>query len=1324
MSLRADADGFLIGEPLDLTAVLELWNGVKDDIAAIRKLIKQQAQVEPAPAPNVNVAVTVARHSRDDSERIEAQAPNSAVNPVGRSAVEASIVDLLQTLASNQEATAQPQSATAPTVATQIATPNAREISEQQSQSSPAGKFGNTLLSRILKALDKQKIATENAARESLRALSNIADQINWQQGNNGAANGGLLSTLTTGASFLASGASKAIAAISANAAAGMAGLSRLRGVPTPNAATATTPSATTAPRPVPPRPSRFPSLRGAKLPGAIGAGLSALTAYQEIGDINQSEDLTDNEKTVAKGGAVGGAVGSTAGAVAGAIAGQILIPIPVLGGLIGSVVGGYLGNMGGRSAGEAVTEQVAGTDTGAQISASVDTVTSAGSAAIAYVSDKFSSWFGDDKKPDQPDSNQPKLDQPIKNNATTLSSNAASPQPAAVATIAAPTAGTSAPDSARETGRDLGEAQQLSTPDTAQKIATESAVIAASAISVAAAETVITPPPEIIPPDLTALNVVGDKVAKTTNDFFKTITDAITDAADKANEFIKDNTGIDVAEAVNSGINSVQNAASAANQFVLDKTGVDVGAAAQNGMAAVSQAMGIGSTTGGGEKQLLERLAHGEGTSDVKAQKQGFNSGYDVSYAFGKYSPKGKNLSEMTLGEVKQYQEQMLANQAGNNLQSTAVGKYQFIRKTLNSTQQKLGISDDVVFSPEVQDRMGMELLKGRGYDKWKSGKMSDASFQKAISQEWASVANPETGHSYYGQSVGTTSAEIQQAMAAAKAGSSPDTVTIDDKALAADLSAGGVLRNSATASIAPAGAMSDVPTLQQAGDASALAAQRAHIVNAPVNAAISNGYQSIADYAQRTGLGKKGDGFGLREAPKTTTGHGTSNHKGVDIKPQTRGATPDIRALEDGTVVSVGAAGKAGNQVVVKHADGTTSSYNHLSAFNAKVGDKVNRNTAIGKMGTTGNSSGSHLHLATKDANGEFIDPEKWLKRGTAQPAAPNSAVIAAQSAPIQPSIPIQQSASIQSTMPAAMPAMQQPTHETLVATQAQNTPLPTTAGVVNASPISTAANTLTSILSGANTIASAPANALQQVLAPITQITSSIAPLAQLAGIKIPAIPPELMQIANQPKQVIAQVNSAINAPQRAISGAATGINALMNAPQQIFAGLGGGLKTLTSAPKNALASIGATSPAISNALNTIAPSLVARQSGASAPALPGLSALTSAPSGILSGLSSGLGALTTSSNALNVMAPSLVERQPALSVSSPMPISAPSMSFPQFSAAPSIPEPITSASQTGLGKGKNKDDDKAQDSVGQDVRDRRIAHIVTGGIGAAV
>jgi len=72
--------------------------------------------------------------------------------------------------------------------------------------------------------------------------------------------------------------------------------------------------------------------------------------------------------------------------------------------------------------------------------------------------------------------------------------------------------------------------------------------------------------------------------------------------------------------------------------------------------------------------------------------------------------------------------------------------------------------------------------------------------------------------------------------------------------------------------------------------------------------------------------------------------------------------------------------------------------------------------------------------------------------------------------------------------------------------------------------------------------------------------------------------------------------------------------------------------------------------------------------------------------------------------------------------ALSVAPPVPSIPIAMPIPRPAAAPSVPEPVTSPRSQWAGD--RKDDNRLMRNVGQDVRDRRIAHIVTGGIGAAL
>ena len=173
---------------------------------------------------------------------------------------------------------------------------------------------------------------------------------------------------------------------------------------------------------------------------------------------------------------------------------------------------------------------------------------------------------------------------------------------------------------------------------------------------------------------------------------------------------------------------------------------------------------------TSTGTKALLDRISMGEGTSDATAQKHGYASGYDVPLAFGKYGGAAgttKPLSQMTIGEVKALQSQIL-NNPSNNMNSSAVGKYQIVGKTLRGLQNKMGFKDTDVFSPELQDKMATELLKGRGLDSYLAGKMGDDQFQGGLANEWASIQRP--GMSTALQHTGTTTSQIREAMQTAR--------------------------------------------------------------------------------------------------------------------------------------------------------------------------------------------------------------------------------------------------------------------------------------------------------------------------------------------------------------------------------------------------------------------------------------------------------------------------------------------------------------------------------------------------------------------------
>lgn len=166
----------------------------------------------------------------------------------------------------------------------------------------------------------------------------------------------------------------------------------------------------------------------------------------------------------------------------------------------------------------------------------------------------------------------------------------------------------------------------------------------------------------------------------------------------------------------------------------------------------------------------LVREIVEGEGTSDKQAKAKGFASGYDVPYSYGKYGRPHKPLSTMTIAEVKDYQRQQI-NKTKGTIPGTdkgtgAVGKYQVTQGTLKMVQDKLGFGDDETFSADLQDRIGVELLRKRGYDKWLAGEIDDKTFQKNLSLEWASVADPDTGKSHYGQATGTSLEELAEVM------------------------------------------------------------------------------------------------------------------------------------------------------------------------------------------------------------------------------------------------------------------------------------------------------------------------------------------------------------------------------------------------------------------------------------------------------------------------------------------------------------------------------------------------------------------------------
>lgn len=118
------------------------------------------------------------------------------------------------------------------------------------------------------------------------------------------------------------------------------------------------------------------------------------------------------------------------------------------------------------------------------------------------------------------------------------------------------------------------------------------------------------------------------------------------------------------------------------------------------------------------------------------------------------------------------------------------------------------------------------------------------------------------------------------------------------------------------------------------------------------------------------RPAAGRFSSRFGVRVDP---IDHTRKGHAGLDIAaPQ---GAPVVAAAA-GRVERAGPAGTYGNLVVVRHPDGSETRYAHLSAIGVRVGDEVAAGAPLGQVGSTGRSTGPHLHFEVR-RDGRPVDP-----------------------------------------------------------------------------------------------------------------------------------------------------------------------------------------------------------------------------------------------------------------------------------------------------------------------------------------------------------
>ncbi|MFD7084631.1 peptidoglycan DD-metalloendopeptidase family protein [Streptomyces sp. NPDC059918] len=174
--------------------------------------------------------------------------------------------------------------------------------------------------------------------------------------------------------------------------------------------------------------------------------------------------------------------------------------------------------------------------------------------------------------------------------------------------------------------------------------------------------------------------------------------------------------------------------------------------------------------------------------------------------------------------------------------------------------------------------------------------------------------------------------------------------------KSSAADPAAESASKGKGSADVAPAGAPAAAPAKKSTASKSAAAVSASGFV-APVGGGISTQYKT--------------------PGAMWSSGY----HTGVDFIASS-GTT--VRAVGAGTVVSAGWGGAYGNEVVIRHADGKYSQYGHLSQLSVSAGQSLTGGQTIGLSGSTGNSTGPHLHfeIRTGPSYGSDIDPLAYLR------------------------------------------------------------------------------------------------------------------------------------------------------------------------------------------------------------------------------------------------------------------------------------------------------------------------------------------------------
>ncbi|OLF81260.1 hypothetical protein AWH62_00875 [Maricaulis sp. W15] len=206
--------------------------------------------------------------------------------------------------------------------------------------------------------------------------------------------------------------------------------------------------------------------------------------------------------------------------------------------------------------------------------------------------------------------------------------------------------------------------------------------------------------------------------------------------------------------------------------------------------------------------RPLLDLIGRSEGTDR--------REGYNETLGYGRYTGGDRFLCGMTLDEIDRLQTAMLGH-PDNKWQSSALGRYQIVRTTLRKLRQDQGLNPTDLFDAFMQDRLAVQLLIGRGFDRFISGSRTEDEFINALAREWASLPTTEGVGHYGGQSAHVTVDDVRAALAECRrrfgAGeNAANAPPVEPVATTGDVATAGVVGTVGVAGLVVAGAIAPV--------------------------------------------------------------------------------------------------------------------------------------------------------------------------------------------------------------------------------------------------------------------------------------------------------------------------------------------------------------------------------------------------------------------------------------------------------------------------------------------------------------------------------